>query len=112
MVHSIISDPLDIASRCIENSRDLNISEWLRPSLVIKGLGVDRGPCVTNIIVRKTVTGLFSVSNDYMAVVSFLVCDTHHIHIVVKYIESLVIPKASEQEQGKTQMGGNLRNIT
>ena len=42
-----------------------------------------------------------------MAVVSFLVCDTHfHIHRVVKYIESLVISKASEQEQGETQMGG------
>ena len=42
-----------------------------------------------------------------MAVVSFLVCDTHfHIHRVVKYIELLVISKASEQEQGETQMGG------
>ena len=79
----------------------------------ITELGVDRGPCVTNAIVRKTVTGLFSVSNDYMAVVSFLVCDTHfHFRMAVKYIESLVILKASEQEQGKTQMGGNLRNIT
>ena len=69
----------------------------------ITGLGVDRGPCVTNIIVRKTVTGLCSVSNDYMAVVSFLVCDTHlHFRMAVKYIESLVILKASEQEQGIT----------
>ena len=42
-----------------------------------------------------------------MAVVSFLVFDTHfHIHRVVKYIELLVISKASEQEQGETQMGG------
>ena len=39
--------------------------------------------------------------------VSFLVLGTHfHIHRVVKYIELLVISKASEQEQGETQMGG------
>ena len=42
-----------------------------------------------------------------MAMVSFPVLGTHfHIHRVVKYIELLVISKASEQEQGETQMGG------
>ena len=75
----------------------------------IKGSSVDKGPCVPSIIV------LSASPSDWFLIDLEL---THgngilpglsihfHIHRVVKYIELLVNSKASEQEQGETQMGG------
>ena len=75
----------------------------------IKGSSVDKGPCVPSIIV------LSASPSDWFLIDLELThgngilpgLSTHfHIHRVVKYIELLVISKASEQEQGETQMGG------
>jgi hypothetical protein len=70
----------------------------------IKGLGFDKGPCVTNLIVLNHSDWAFELTHGNGILPGL---STHfHIHRVVKYIELLVNSKASEQEQGETQMGG------
>ena len=75
----------------------------------IKGSSVDKGPCVPSIIVlRASPSDWFLIDLELTHGNGILPgLSTHfHIHRVVKYIELLVISKASEQEQGETQMGG------
>ena len=75
----------------------------------IKGSSVDKGPCVPSIIVlRASPSDWFLIDLELTHGNGILPgLSTHfHIHKVVKYIELLVNSKASEQEQGETQMGG------
>ena len=75
----------------------------------IKGSSFDKGPCVPSIIVLSASPSDWFLLDLELTHGNGILpgLSTHfHIHKVVRYIELLVISKASEQEQGETQMGG------